>query len=89
MKAQAVSSRAEYVFAAHIAHADAFAKAQGWRPHGRVQWQKRDGTVVLFLSLVAQLDIVAAGETVHVVGRAPEALRVLGRGLINAQPQTD
>ena len=69
----------EYLFAPRIDLADAFAKRQGWRSYGRAQWIKRDGCVVYFLSLVVQLEIVSAGETVHVVGYAPEPLRVLKR----------
>jgi len=69
----------EYLFAGHIELGDAFARKQGWRSHGRAQWLKRDGTVVYFLSLVVQLKIVSAGETVHIIGYAPEPLRVLKR----------
>jgi hypothetical protein len=35
--------------------------------------------VVYFLSLTVQLEIVSAGETVHVVGEATEPLRILKR----------
>jgi hypothetical protein len=69
----------EYLFTSHIDVADAFARRQGWRPYGRVQWQKRDGAVVTFLSLLAQLEIVAAGETVHLIGQAREARRIVKR----------
>ena len=58
-------------------NATAFAREQGWRCSGRVQWIKRDGTPVYFLSLLVQLDIVAPGETVHVIGYAPKPLRKL------------
>jgi hypothetical protein len=69
----------EYLFASHIDVADAFAREKGWRPYGRAQWQRPDLTVVYFLSLVAQLEIVSEGEVVHVLGEAPEALRALKR----------
>ena len=69
----------EYLFASHIDIAEAFARAKSWRPYGRAQWQKRDGTVVYFLSLLEQLEIISAGEIVHVVGDAPEPLRALKR----------
>jgi hypothetical protein len=72
-------SSVEYVFADHVVHAEALARGQGWRPYGRAQWRKRDGTVVYFLSLVVQLEIVSPGETVHVIGHASEPLRVLKR----------
>ena len=74
-----MSNPVEYLFAPHIDLADAFARRQGWRSYGRAQWQKRDGTVVYFLSLLVQLEIVSAGETVHVIGHAPEPLRMLKR----------
>jgi hypothetical protein len=35
--------------------------------------------VVNFLALLPQLEIVAAGETVHVIGQAREALRIVKR----------
>lgn len=69
----------EYVFAAHIEHADAFARGQGWRPGGRTQWLKPDGTVIYFLSVPLQLRIVSAGEVVHVISRSREAMRILKR----------
>jgi hypothetical protein len=72
-------SSVEYLFAPHIDLATAFAKQQGWRGYGRAAWQKRDGCVVYFLSLLVQLEIVGAGEVVHVLGEATEPLRVLKR----------
>jgi hypothetical protein len=69
----------EYLFAPTVTEADAFAREHGWRPGGRVTWFKRDGTVVYFLSLLVQLEIVSAGEIVHVIGHAPEPLRKLKR----------
>ena len=74
-----MSNAVEYLFGPNIGTADAFAREQGWRPYGRVQWQKRDGTVVYFLSLLVQLEIVSRGQIVHVIGHAPEPLRVLKR----------
>lgn len=74
-----MSNAVEYLFAPHIEIADAFARAKGWRPYGRAQWQKRNGTVVYFLSLLVQLEIVSAGEIVHIIGDAPEPLRALKR----------
>ena len=47
----------------------------GWRSYSRLQWFKRDGTVVQFLSLIDQLEVVAAGKTVHLVGKADKPLR--------------
>jgi hypothetical protein len=74
-----MSNAVEYVFGASVTLADAFARQQGWRPCSRAAWLKRDGTTVHFLGLVAQLEIVAAGATVHVIGQAKEPLRVLKR----------
>jgi hypothetical protein len=75
-----VSNTVEYVFGASVTLADAFARQQGWRPCSRAAWLKRDGTTVRFLCLMEQLEIVAAGVMVHVIGRAgtaanPEAAR--------------
>jgi hypothetical protein len=69
----------EYLFGPHIEIANEFAHRQGWRPYGRGQWLKRDGVVVNFLALLPQLEIVAAGETVHLIGQAREALRIVKR----------
>jgi hypothetical protein len=70
----------EYLFCRHIDTATTFADAHGWRSLGRVQWQKRDGTIVFLLSLKVQLEIVSPGEMVHVVvGRARDILPVLKR----------
>jgi hypothetical protein len=74
-----MSNPVEYLFGSHIDLADAFAREQGWRSYGRAQWQKRDGTSVYFLALPVQLEIVSAGEIVHVIGYAPEPLRILKR----------
>jgi hypothetical protein len=75
-----VSKSVEYLFAPHIDLANAFAKERGWSSYGRAAWQKRDGCVVYFLSLLVQLEIVSAGETVHVVGKVPgEVLRAIKR----------
>jgi hypothetical protein len=75
----AMSSSVEYLFGPHIDLADAFARTQGWRPCSRVSWLKRHGTTVYFLSLLVQLEIVSRGETVHVIGQANDALRILKR----------
>ena len=72
-------SSVEYVFAEHVDLADAFARGQGWRSYGRAQWRKRDGTVVYLLCLIVQLEIVSAGEIVHVVSDATAPLRALKR----------
>ena len=72
-----MSDVVEYVFADHIDHATAFARDQGWRACSRAAWLKPDGTTVHFLSLLVQLEIVAPGETVHVIGYAPKPLRKL------------
>ena len=45
----------------------------------RGAWIKSDGATVHFLSLIKQLEIVSAGETVHLIGRPREPLRVLKR----------
>jgi hypothetical protein len=74
-----MSKSIEYLFAPHVDIADAFASAEGWRSYGRAQWQRRGGTVVYFLSLVEQLEIVSPGEIVHVIGTAPAPLRALKR----------
>jgi hypothetical protein len=74
-----MSSPVEYLFAPDIALAKAFARKQGWREYGRAAWQKRDGCVVYFLSLAIQLEIISAGEVVHVVGKEEAALPILKR----------
>lgn len=77
------NTKLEYLFATHIAVAEGFANAQGWRSHGRAQWLKCDGCVVYFLSLPVQLEIVSAGETVHFIGLEPGLLhRLKRRGVI-------
>jgi hypothetical protein len=73
-----MSARVEYLFALSISVADVFARGQGWRSSGRAAWQKRDGTTVYFLAPLAQLEIVSAGEIVHVIGTIePEAILTL------------
>jgi hypothetical protein len=72
-------SPVEYLFAAHVALADQAARKQGWLPRGRVDWLKQDGTVVLFICIVAQLEGVPHGATVHVVGEAPAELRRMAK----------
>jgi hypothetical protein len=74
-----MSNPVEHVFGASVTLADAFARQQGWRLCSRAAWLKRDGTTVHFLCLMEQLEIVAAGVTVHVIGRAREPLRILKR----------
>jgi hypothetical protein len=69
----------EYLFASHIDVAETFAREKGWRSYGNAQWQRSDLTVVYFLSLVVQLEIVSEGEVVYVVGDEPQALRPLKR----------
>jgi hypothetical protein len=58
----------EYLFAASFYIADKAAREHGWRPRGRAEWTKPDGTVVCFICLEEQLAIVPVGATVHVVG---------------------
>jgi len=70
-------SSVEYLFADHIDHANSFARDQGWLACSRAAWLKQDGTPVHFLSLLVQLEIVAPGEVVHVIGYSPEPLRKL------------
>jgi hypothetical protein len=65
----------EYLFAAAFAVADQAARKQGWRPCGRAEWHKPDGTVVYFICFAEQLAIIPAGVTVHVVGKASAELR--------------
>jgi hypothetical protein len=74
-----MSSQVEYLFAATVALADQVARKQGWRPRGRADWLKPDGTVVCFICLAEQLAIVPAGTTVHFVGKEPAELRRLKR----------
>jgi hypothetical protein len=69
----------EYLFGPHVALADAFARKRGWRACSRAAWLKRDGTTVYFISLIEQLAIVNKGDTVHVIGRPRETLRLLKR----------
>ena len=74
-----MSNAVEYLFAATVSIADQAARKQGWRPCGRADWLKPDGTQVLFICLIEQLAAVQAGQTVHVVGKAPAELRRLKR----------
>ena len=67
--------RIEYLFAVSVTVADQAARKQGWRPNGRADWHKPDGTVVHFIYLPEQLAIVPNGATVHVVGKCPAGLR--------------
>jgi hypothetical protein len=41
--------------------------------------QEGDGTVVLYLAMIEQLEAVTVGSTVHVVGKASEFMRDLKR----------
>jgi hypothetical protein len=66
----------EFIFG-KSSDAEAFCKAQGWKPDGRAAWRKPDGTVVYFTCFVEQLAAVEAGMTVHVIERSKEAMRVL------------
>jgi hypothetical protein len=77
-----MSSAAEYLFAASFSVGDQAARKQGWRPCGRTAWQKPDGVVVYFICLTEQLAAVPAGVTLHVVGKAPSALRSVKRKLV-------
>lgn len=54
-------------------------RKQGSRPCGGVSWRKRDRTTLHFPSIVEQLEIVSAGEMVHVIDDAAELPRVLKR----------
>jgi hypothetical protein len=67
------------LFADTIAIGDRAARKQGWRPRGRAEWHKPDGTIVYFICLDEQLAIVQAGDTVYVVGEPPAELRRLKR----------
>jgi hypothetical protein len=72
--------RIEYLFAVSITIADQAARKKGWRPSGRAAWLKADGTMVCFICFEEQLEIVGAGQTVHVVGNPPaQLLRPLKR----------
>lgn len=66
----------EFIFG-RASEAEAFCKAQGWKPNSRAAWRKPDGTVVYFTCFVEQLAAVEPGMTVHVINRSKEALRVL------------
>jgi hypothetical protein len=66
----------EFIFG-KASEAEAFCKAQGWRPDGRAAWRKPDGTPVYFTCFVEQLAAVEPGMTVYVVEPSKEALRVL------------
>ena len=68
-------SSVEYLFAAHIDLADAFAKAKGWRAYGRAQWQKRDGCVVYCLCLLVQLEIAMSFRAWRQPSRAKRSQR--------------
>lgn len=72
-----MSALVEYVFASDIAMADRAVRKQGWRPVGRADWLKPDGTEVRFICIVEQLAAIQPGMTVHVVGDAPLELRRL------------
>jgi hypothetical protein len=70
-----MSNAVEYLFASAGDVADQAARKQGWRPRGRADWLKPDGTEVRFICLPEQLSIVPAGVMVYVVGKRPAALR--------------
>jgi hypothetical protein len=74
-----MSNRVEYLFASTVTIADQAARKQGWRPRGRADWLKPDGTIVYFICLTEQLAIVPPGATVHVVGKPPAELGRLKR----------
>ena len=74
-----MSGSVEYLFASNVTIADQAARKQGWRPRGRADWLKPDGTQILFICLIEQIAAVQAGQTVHVVGKAPAELRRLKR----------
>jgi hypothetical protein len=74
-----MSKSVEYLFAPAVSIADQAARKQGWRPRGRAEWHKPDGTTVYFICFPEQLAIVPAGATVHVVGKGPAELRGLKR----------
>jgi hypothetical protein len=67
--------RTEYLFAASVTVADQAARKQGWRPNGRADWHKTDGTAVHFICLAEQLAVVPNGATVYVVGKRPAGIR--------------
>jgi len=50
-----MSGSVEYLFAAAVAIADEAAREQGWRPCGRTEWHKPDGTIVYFICFEEQL----------------------------------
>ena len=74
-----MSSQVEYLFAISLTVADQAACKQGWRPYGRTQWNKPDGTAVLFICFEEQLAVVPAGTTVHVIGKVSAVLRHFNR----------
>jgi hypothetical protein len=74
-----MSNAVEYLFAPNVTIANQAARKQGWRPRGRADWLKPDGTEIRFIGLIEQLAAVEAGQTVHVVGKAPAELRRLKR----------
>ena len=55
----------EYLFAPSFYLADRAARKRGWRPSGRTEWQKADGTLVCFICLDEKLAEVPAGVRVH------------------------
>jgi len=74
-----MSESVEYLFAPSVSIADQAARKHGWRPRGRTEWHKPDGTTVYFICFPEQFAIVPAGATVHVVGKEPAELRGLKR----------
>jgi hypothetical protein len=74
-----MSGSVEYLFAPSVTIADQAARKQGWLPRGRADWLKPDGTEVRFILLIEQLAAVGAGQTVHVIGKPKEPLRILER----------
>jgi hypothetical protein len=55
--------------------ATTYAKAQGWKPTGRGQWEKGDGTCVYLITFLEQFEAKHRGQRVYVL-RELDALEV-------------
>jgi len=56
----------EFVFGT-LEKATAYAKAQGWTPTGRGQWENPDGTCVNLITFLEQFEAIHRGQRLYVL----------------------
>jgi hypothetical protein len=76
----------EFIFGT-LEKASAYAKSQGWKPAGRGEWEKPDGTCVHLLAFLEQFAALHRGQRVYALRKldALEArtLKNLGAEIVN------